>query len=69
MRSGRFWLDSGGFSSFLAGFQWFRVVSGFIINDLWAMSVFVLQLASPSALLILSDAGSSVSRIQQAHLL
>ena len=35
---------------------------------LWAMTVFVLQIASPPVLLILSDAGSSssFSRIQQA---
>ena len=26
--SGRFWLGSGGLWSFLAGFRWFRVISG-----------------------------------------
>ena len=38
---------------------------------LWAMTVFVLQLASPPVLLILCDTGSSssFSRIQQAQAL
>ena len=32
MRSGRFWLDSSGLGSFVAGFGWFRLVSdGFLM--------------------------------------